>query len=245
MYQGRPCIAPERIDMGKTIAVVQSNYIPWRGYFDLINSVDEFILYDDMQYTRRDWRNRNKIKSQNGLTWLTIPVQVKGKYSQKIKDTVVVDNKWAARHWRTIFHNYSKASHFSDYKELFQDLYLGCQERLLSQINYRFITAICQILGITTTISWSMDYQVTEGQTERLVSLCEQAGATGYLSGPGAKVYLDEELFKRRHIAVAYMDYSDYGNYKQLFPPFEANVSIIDLVFNEGSNASNHLKSCN
>jgi len=86
--------------MKKTVAIVQSNYIPWKGYFDLINSVDEFILYDDMQYTRRDWRNRNTIKSQHGLIWLTIPVQAKGKYLQKIKDTMVRDNKWARDHWQ-------------------------------------------------------------------------------------------------------------------------------------------------
>jgi hypothetical protein len=104
--------------MSKSIAVVQSNYIPWRGYFDLVNSVDEFILYDDAQYTRRDWRNRNAIKSQNGLSWLTIPVQIKGKYSQKIKDTVVADDKWADDHWRSIIHNYSKASYCSEYRRL-------------------------------------------------------------------------------------------------------------------------------
>src|SRR6266704_111541 len=95
--------------MSKTIAVVQSNYIPWRGYFDLINSVDEFILYGDMQYTKRDWRNRNTIKSRDGLIWLTIPVQVKGKYSQKIKDTVVADHKSSNEHWRSIVHNDSKS----------------------------------------------------------------------------------------------------------------------------------------
>src|SRR6267143_4783502 len=102
--------------MSKTIAIVQSNYIPWRGYFDLINFADEFILYDDMQYTRRDWRNRNAIKSKAGLIWLTIPVQVKGKYLQKIKDTVVAGHGWANEHWVSIVHNYSKAKYFSDYK---------------------------------------------------------------------------------------------------------------------------------
>ena len=101
--------------MNKRVAIVQSNYIPWRGYFDLINSVDEFILYDDAQYTKRDWRNRNVIKSSNGLVWLTIPVQVKGKYFQKIRQAVVADEKWSLDHWNVIIHNYSKARYFSQY----------------------------------------------------------------------------------------------------------------------------------
>jgi hypothetical protein len=229
--------------MSKTIAIVQSNYIPWKGYFDLINSVDEFILYDDVQYTSRDWRNRNTIKSPSGLIWLTIPVQVKGKYFQKIKDTVVADDKWARDHWRSIVHNYSKASHFTEYKELFQELYLGADNRFLSKINYRFITAICRILGIGTTISWSMDYQLTGNKTERLVNLCKQAGASVYFTGPAAKAYLDEGPFSDQDIAVVYMNYSGYPEYTQLYPPFESHVSIIDLIFNEGPEAGRYMKS--
>ncbi|MFH1300606.1 MAG: WbqC family protein, partial [Planctomycetota bacterium] len=170
----------------KKVAIVQSNYIPWKGYFDLINSVDEFILFDDMQYTKRDWRNRNKIKTANGTIWLSIPVQVKGKYSQKISDTKISDIGWGQTHWKSICYNYSRASHFQAYKEIFQQLYLNCQEISLSQINYRFIRCLCEILGINTKISWSNDYYCVEGKTERLVSLCMQAGATEYLSGPAA-----------------------------------------------------------
>nr|MBU9918948.1 WbqC family protein [Fusobacteriaceae bacterium] len=114
--------------MGKKIAILQSNYIPWKGYFDLINMVDEFILYDDMQYTRRDWRNRNKIKTPQGLQWLTIPVEIKGKFFQKIKDTRITDKKWNIKHWRTISQNYSKAKYFKDYKDIFEELYLACDE---------------------------------------------------------------------------------------------------------------------
>src|SRR4026207_404505 len=109
--------------MSKTIAVVQSNYIPWRGYFDLINSVDEFILYDDVQYTIRDWRNRNIIKTSRGSLWLTIPVRVKGKYYQKIKDTKIGDPEWNQRHWTSITHNYAKARYFRQYRETFEELY--------------------------------------------------------------------------------------------------------------------------
>jgi len=229
--------------MSKTIAVVQSNYIPWRGYFDLINSVDEFILYDDVQYTIRDWRNRNIIKTQNGPRWLTIPVEVKGKYFQKIKDTVISDTTWGRKHWASIIHNYSRAKYFLIYRELFKDLYLRSEDKLLSQINYRFIIAICQILGIRTTISRSMDYNLVGDKTDRLVHLCKQAGATAYVSGPSAKAYLDEDVFRNEGIAVAYIDYSGYPDTGNLNPPFEPSVTIIDLIFNEGPSATGYMKS--
>ena len=228
--------------MSKTVAVVQSNYIPWRGYFDLINSVDEFILYDDMQYTIRDWRNRNIIKTANGPLWLTIPVEVKGKYLQKIKDAIVSDSGWGRKHWASISHSYSKAAHFAGQKELFARLYSQSSEKLLSQINYRFIVAICQFLGINTDITRSMDYDISGEKTERLVQLCRQAGATHYLSGPTAKSYLQEELFTRQGISVSYMDYSGYPEYRQLYPPFEPSVTILDLIFNEGPGARSFMK---
>lgn len=229
----------------KKVAITQSNYIPWKGYFDLINSVDEFILFDDMQYTRRDWRNRNKIKTANGLIWLTIPVQVKGKYSQKISDTEINNAEWRASHWKSIIRNYSQARYFQDYQNRFESLYLNHQETKLSQINYRFIINICEILGINTKITWSSDYQLSEGKTERLVSICRQAEATEYLSGPAAMDYIDEGLFQHAKIKLNYIDYSEYPEYAQLFPPFEHGVSVMDLIFNEGENASHFMKSFN
>jgi hypothetical protein len=227
--------------MAKKVAIVQSNYIPWKGYFDLINSVDEFILYDDMQYTKNDWRNRNKIKNRDGLKWLTIPIN--NQYGQKIRETVTSNSKWNQKHWNSLVHSYSLSKYFYDYKELFENLYLGCQENLLSQINYHFLTAICQILGINTKMSWSMDYGLIEGKTERLIDLCKQAGSAEYISGSAAKAYIDEELFKVEGIKLKYIDYSGYPEYNQLFPPFEHGVSIIDLIFNEGPNATKYMKS--
>lgn len=228
--------------VSKRVAIVQSNYIPWKGYFDLINAADEFILFDDMQYTRRDWRNRNKIKTANGLIWLTIPIKVKGRYDQKTKDTVISDPSWKYKHWSSIVHNYSKAKYFKSYKGLFEELYLGMEENFLSQINYRFLTVICEIMGINTKFSWSMGYSLVKGRTKKLISLCEQAQATEYITGPTAKGYIDEELFTKKGITLQYMDYSGYPEYKQLFPPFEHHVSIIDLIFDEGPNATRYMK---
>jgi hypothetical protein len=231
--------------MSKTIVVVQSNYIPWRGYFDLINSADEFILYDEVQYTRRDWRNRNLIKSRLGPKWLTIPVQVKGKYTQAIKDTLISDSSWNKKHWKTIVECYHQARYFSLYREMVEELYLGTHETHLSNINFRFLRAVCSVLGIETKITWSMNYELTGDRTERLVSLCKQAGGSNYLSGPAARVYLDENLFRQENIAVSYIDYTGYAEYRQLYPPFEGQVSIFDLIFNEGPNATKYLKSFN
>ena len=227
----------------KVVAIVQSNYIPWKGYFDLINSADEFILFDDVQFTRRDWRNRNRIKTPKGSIWLTIPVETKGRRFDKIKDIVISDPTWSQSHWTSIRQNYSKAKYFCDYKDLFQDLYLGSRDRYLSQINLRFLKAICTILGIKTKLSWSMDYRLIEGKTERLIDLCKQVGAVEYISGPSAKGYIDEGLFTGEEIALCYMDYTGYPEYDQLFPPFEERVSVIDLIFNAGPEAPRYMKS--
>ena len=227
----------------KKVAIVQSNYIPWKGYFDLINMVDEFILLDDVQYTRRDWRNRNKIKVPQGTMWLSIPVDTKGKYHQSIRDTQVKDLDWRDKHWKSIVHSYARAPFFDVYKQPFETLYQELNDGFLSQINHKFLTLICDILGIETKLSWSTDYELVEGPTERLVHLCKQAGATHYLSGPAAQSYLDESLFQQEQLSVEYMDYSGYPEYAQLYPPFEHGVTVLDLIFSEGPQALLYMKS--
>jgi len=227
----------------KKIAILQSNYIPWKGYFDLINSVDEFILYDDVQFTRRDWRNRNKIKTSQGLLWLTIPVEVKGKFFQKISDTRISEPSWAKKHWQTIVHNYSKARFFSEFKDAFESLYLSSNEEYLSSVNYKFLTVINGILGIKTRIRWSNEFSLCDGQSERLLGICKDCGADIYLSGPAAKDYLDESIFEDEGVKVEWMDYAGYPEYYQLNPPFEHGVSILDLLFNAGPNAKRFMKS--
>jgi hypothetical protein len=226
----------------KTVAIVQSSYVPWKGYFDLIDRVDEFILYDDRQYTRRDWRNRNRIKTPQGPAWLTVPVDVKGRYTQRICDTQVSDPDWPRRHWKTLGHNYAAAPYFDDYRDLVEELYLGCRESLLSLVNHRFLTALCVVLAIETTLTWSMDYEAEGARTDRLVSLCRRAGAAEYLSGPTASAYLEERKFAEAGIRLTYMDYAGYPEYRQVHPPFEHGVSILDLVFCAGSDARTYMK---
>jgi len=224
-------------------AISQSNYIPWKGYFDLIHLVDEFVLFDTAQYTRRDWRNRNRIKTANGPEWLTIPVVAKGRYLQSVQATEIEDSSWAKRHWTALSHAYARARYFPTYRKQFEELYLGHHENLLSQVNYRFLIAICGMLGIKTRFSWSSGYPAIEGKTERLVEWCKLLNATEYLTGPAARDYINESLFANAGIKVVYMDYSGYPEYLQLHPPFEHGVSIVDLIFNEGPDSTRYMKS--
>jgi hypothetical protein len=227
----------------RTVAIVQSSYIPWKGYFDLINSVDEFILYDDRQYTRRDWRSRNRIKSAGGPVWLTIPVTSKGKYFQRIDETYAEHDQWRGRHWQTLAQSYVRAPYFADYAAVVEELYLGSNERQLSLINRSFIEAICRLLGIYTPLRWSTQYSADGSKTTRLVDLCKQAGATAYLSGPTARAYLEESLFEANGITVRYIDYANYPQYPQVHPPFDPYVTVLDLLFHTGPEVQGHMKS--
>lgn len=227
--------------MGKRLAAVQSSYIPWKGYFDLINAVDEFVLLDDVQFTRRDWRNRNRIKTKDGPRWLTVPVHTKGRYREPLCSITISDPEWRQRHWRTIESSYRRARCFARYASFFEELYHGATETHLSLLNYRFLHAITVLLGIETTLSWSMDYHLATGRNERLVELCSRVGATTYVSGPSAKAYLDLDLFRQRGIEVVFFEYSGYPPYDQLFPPFDHHVSVVDLILNVGADAPQYL----
>jgi len=230
----------------KKVAIIQPNYIPWKGYFDIINSVDIFILYDDVQYTIRDWRNRNKIKTNKGSEWLTIPVILEKSYFHYlIKDVKIVDKDWGKKHWNKIKQYYSKANYFKEYKDLFEELYLNSKEEYLWEIDVKFISVINNILGIKTKIILSSELNIPKSlkKTERLLEILKKINGNIYLSGPSSKNYLDENLLNENGIAVEWMDYSGYPEYTQLFPPFIHEVSIIDLIYNEGKNAPNYMKS--
>ena len=231
--------------MSKVVAICQSNYIPWKGYFDMINMADVFVLYDDMQYTRRDWRNRNKIMTSSGLQWLTIPVNVKGKYYQKINETKVTDKTWALKHWIRIKQAYGKSEFFSVYNAILEDIYLNKLLSLehLSEINQLMIKAICEILDIKTKIISSAVFQLTEDRNERLLGICHTLGATTYLSGPAAKEYMDVKLFERAGVEVSWMDYSNYPVYQQKYGEFEHSVTVLDLLFNNGLESKKFMKS--
>jgi hypothetical protein len=224
----------------KRIAIVQSNYIPWKGYFDLIAAVDEFILYDDMQFTKNDWRNRNKIKTPQGLAWLTVPVGQD--INRRIRDVEIHSSAWQAKHWKTLRANYSRSPFFDEVAEWLDPVYNGKTHTNLSALNRELIEAVCGYLGISTQLSNSWDYVLGEGKTERLVDLCRQCGATEYISGPAASDYLDAEQFSAASIRLTWFDYSDYPEYAQLWGAFEHGVTVLDMLFNCGKDAVNYMK---
>lgn len=218
----------------KRVAIVQSSYVPWMGYFGLIEKSDEFIFLDDVQYTKRDWRNRNFVKTANGPVMLTVPVCA-GARSKSIEAVEINGEGWAARHWATISQAYAKAAYFATYEGAFRVIYEN-PPKLLSVLNRALVRTACDLIGIKTKLSISTDYGRFSGRNERLVSLCAAAGATHYLSGPAAKAYLTPEPFKKVGIEVEFMVY-DYPAYRQLHGPFLPNMSILDLIFNEGPRA--------
>src|SRR5262249_6000147 len=156
--------AEQRRSSARRVAICQSNYIPWKGYFDLIRSVDEFILFDTAQYTRNDWRNRNRIKTRSGAAWISIPVR--NHLGQTVAEAEVNDPSWNKRHWKTLVQHYARARYFEMYRSLFEELYMSSEEKSLSRLNHRFLTAICQLLEIRTRFTWSSDYPEVDGRTE-------------------------------------------------------------------------------
>ncbi len=208
----------------------------------MIAAVDEFILYDDVQYTRRDWRNRNKIKTPLGTQWLTVPVRVKGKYHQSIRETEISGADWAVAHWKALCLNYRGAAHFDAIAERLEPRYLRTQYSHLSQLNRSLIEWVCDQLAIKTKISDSSEYVLNGGKTERLADLCAQSCAAEYISGPAAKSYLDESVFARSGIKVTWFDYLGYPEYPQLWGEFRHDVTILDLLFNCAKDAPRYMK---
>lgn len=227
----------------KKIVITQSNYIPWKGYFDSIAISDEFVIYDDMQYTKRDWRNRNIIKTNNGLKWLTIPVEVKGKFFQKIKDTKISDKNWNINHLSTLKHNYKNSNKFNEVKDFIEDLYFNATQNYLTEINVHFLTELSKYLKIKQNFKFSSEFNLSEDRNQRLVDICLKLNGNQYFSGSAARNYMNESLFEKSGIEVIYFDYSGYKEYEQLYPPFEHGVSILDLIFNMGEDAYKYLKS--
>jgi WbqC-like protein family len=195
------------------------------------------VLLDDAQYTRRDWRNRNIIKTPAGLRWLTIPVETKGRFDAPI-DAIRIAEPWATKHWAALHHAYARAPYFSHLAPRFEALYRSLDEQtMLSAVNRRAIEEVCAVLGIDTPIRWSREYPVRGMRTDRLLSICIAAGATEYVSGPSARSYMELDKFAASGIAVRFVDYSAYPEYTQLHVPFVHGVSVLDLLFNLGDNA--------
>ncbi len=215
----------------RRVAISQSNYIPWKGYFDAIAGVDEFVLLDEVQFTRRDWRNRNRILVNGEPHWLTIPVQTRGRYTQRIDETLVSGGDWASAHLRTIEMAYARAPHREWMLEMLGSAWsVAAGMDRLSAVNRTFIERINELLGISTPLRWSSEFDSRPDPTDRLVDICTALQATTYVSGPAAKAYLDESRFEDVGIDVEYLDYSGFPEYAQLASTFRHDVSIVDTL---------------
>jgi hypothetical protein len=224
----------------KRVAIIQSNYIPWKGYFDIIHDVDLFVFHDDLQYTKNDWRNRNRIKTPDGERWLTIPVGTDE--HRRICDVRLPHRSWARDHWRHLEYSYRKAPYFAHFRPYFEPLYLARDWTWLSEMNQAMTIGIARdLLGITTDFSDSIPYRLTQAKGARVLELLGKAGAEEYVSGPAARDYITDAEFAAVGIRAIWKDYAGYPEYDQLYPPFSHRVTILDLLFHTGPAAAWHI----
>jgi hypothetical protein len=223
--------------------ILQPSYIPWRGYFDQINRADVFVFYDDVQYDKHGWRNRNQIKTAQGRQWLTIPVHSAGvvEKSVPIKQVEIDWSKpWNEAHWKALTFAYGRAPFFRMYAALLESFYRR-QDIFLADLTIDLTVALARELGIShTRFLRSSELEATGQKTDRLVQILSQVGADHYISGPSAREYIEIEKFTSAGITMEYMDYN-YPEYPQLHPPFDPFVSILDLLFMTGPEASKYI----
>ena len=223
--------------MSRTVAVLQSNYLPWKGYFDIIRDADLFIFYDDVQFTKNDWRNRNKVKVPGGTAWITVPVGQA--LNRRICDVQISDHRWQSKHWKTCQQYYGRAPYFGLCEEFLREVYLERRWRSLSELNQHLIVTIARdFLHVTTEFLDSRQYAVTGRRLERLLEILRAAGATRYVSGPAAYGYIDPDRFAAAGIELVFKSYDGYPEYPQRFPPFEHSVSIVDVLCNTGPDSA-------
>jgi hypothetical protein len=215
------------------VGVWQSNYIPWKGYFDYINDVDVFCFYDEVQYTKNDWRNRNRIFGNDGLFWITLPVDKK--YTKlKISNVIIDNNKILNNHFKSIEQYYAKAPFKNQILDLISPYYIDNQPNTLSELNQILIKIISHYIGITTKFVNSKNYELKDTRLGRLIHLLSQLETTSYLSGLNAKNYIvgNELLFENAGIKIEWKNYGPYLKYKRNGGVFDDYVSIIDLLMN-------------
>lgn len=216
--------------------ILQPSYIPWRGYFHQILKADLFVFYDDVQYDKNGWRNRNRIKTRNGPLWLTIPVLHRGSVSEHtpiLEMRIDWSKDWARKHWTSIQQAYSKAPYFERYASLLEGFFQR-RDEYLADFTIDTTIALARTLGIDgTRFVRSSTLNASGTKTDRLVDILVKVGATHYISGPAARDYLEEDRVAQAGISLEYMVYH-YPEYEQLYPPFDGQVSIIDLLLMAG-----------
>lgn len=223
------------------VVITQSNYLPWKGYFDLIAAADHVVIYDSAQFTKGDWRNRNQIKTASGNKWITVPVKTQGRLGQAINAVQISNPNWAKRHIGQLSASYGDMPYYNEIMAMISSTLLSGQT-YLTPLNVELIRVICDFLDINTPISFSENYQHEGSASEKVLQICEALKATTYISGPAAKSYLDTTLFEKASIKVEWFDYNGYPEYEQKWGAFDHYVSILDLLFHFGPNAAQYMK---
>jgi hypothetical protein len=223
------------------VGVIQSNYIPWVGYFDFIDSVDLFVFHDDVQYTKGDWRNRNKIKTPAGLVWITVPVHYRHTGQLIMETEICYDRDWVSEHIGAITASYRTAPFFPIVKDEFFPL-LKKRFRTITELNVATCRWVMDALSIRTPLRMSHELELQGAKTVRLINMLKKVGGTEYVSGPAGRQYLDEAAFREANISLEYKSY-DYRPYPQLWGGFEAAVTALDLIANTGPDARAYLHS--
>ena len=223
------------------VSILQPSYLPWLGYFDLMSRADTFVFLDDVQFTRRDWRNRNKIRTREGWAWLTVPVVQKNRFAQKLCETRI-DNSipWKRKHLESLRVHYARAPYFDLYFPYFDSLYNRPWDSL-GDLCFETLGYLKECLKIETPTLKSSELQVGEAKAEKIISLCRRLGATHYLSGDAGQSYLSPDDFKRQGITLEFHQYR-HPEYGQRFPGFVSYLSVIDLLFNHGDRSPEILR---
>jgi len=218
----------------KTVAILQPSYLPWLGYFDQIRRADVFVLYDDVQYDKHGWRNRNRIKTPQGPHWLTVPVRASG-LDKPLNRDVQIDNRlpWARKQLGTIRQFYAKAPYLGTYLPPLEAA-LNQKWHLLLDLDRALLDLCCAWLQIPSPTTLSSQLNIEGGQTERLVRICQHFQATHYLSGNAAQSYLDVAIFAAAGIEVVWQNYQ-HPVYSQLHGEYCSHLSVLDLLFNCGN----------
>ncbi|MDP8219932.1 MAG: WbqC family protein [Candidatus Stygibacter frigidus] len=220
------------------VAIIQSNYLPWKGYFHIIQSVDYFVFLDSVQYTRRDWRNRNLIKTPKGTVWLTVPVHAQS--HTPINKAVIADYRWQKNHPKTLRQFYSKCACFEEYFPILEKIYSRHWTNI-SELNQTLIREISQILGIKTLFYDDRKFLTSLDKSSRLLNIVEALGADIYITGPSARDYLQEDIYREAGINVEFFKYPQYPEYDQVWENYFSRVSILDLIFHKGNKSTNYI----
>lgn len=217
------------------IAINQPTYLPWMGYFDLIDQVDLFVILDNVQFVKQSWQQRNRIRTGNGLQWLTVPVAFRGRLGQLIKEVEIRDSDFARNHIRAIELAYARSPFFSQYFPSLSERIEELRKGLLLDLNLGLIRWALEILKIETPLVRASTLGVHGKRTELLANICEVLGANEYLSPLGSAEYLlaEQNVLCQRRVDVAFQNYH-HPQYHQVFTPFEPFTSVIDVIFNCG-----------